>query len=251
MNTNRKIVICDDNEDVKRAYELAFANSDFDLTFFTSSLEALSYLYTNKADAVLIDLAMPEMDGLTLAKEIRLNEKKSDGHRARLAWFTGRDIGKVENRVAAKYDVEEAFKKPTDPLSLIHEIKAWLSEPPPWEVAVTDVQIYNPQNGVSMATMLHVLAYIFLLIVIAAQYITTQHRINTQYLATQDRINGQDAYRVRALREERDGYRAACEENWKNHGGLIEWSRQVKGNPPAASLVQTPCIQAENIEENH
>jgi hypothetical protein len=61
-----------------------------------------------------------------------------------------------------------------------------------------------------------------------------------------DRANGQDAWREKGVREQRDGYRKACEENSIKFETLKKWLEQKKIDPPPDYLVLKPCVQPDN-----
>lgn len=201
----RKILIVDDNQDMKPIYELAFENSGFDLTVITSSLEAQSYLDKVEVDAVLIDLAMPEMDGLTLAKQIRINEDKNGNkNRARLAWFTGRNIGEVERRVGRRVGIEETFTKPKDPYELVRDVRAWLNEPPPTEIKRDKTEFSYRQNGAVVPTMTTAVIGIVVLIVTITIYNRVLHTREEEY-----------AYQFVEQKKKFEHIERICNENWR------------------------------------
>jgi two-component system alkaline phosphatase synthesis response regulator PhoP len=237
MSSKRKIVIVDDNTDIKEPYEIAFRDSDFDLTFITSSLEAVSYLDHNPADAVLIDLAMREMDGLTLAKEIRLNESKNRQPPARLAWFTAREVGDVEKRVAKRHGVEETFKKPTDPFALIYEIKAWLSEPSEPK-AIFQPKVLTEQNGGTVVPFATAIICILALVIVIAVYNNVLHKREEEA-----------AYRFIEKRNELNQMKIICEYNWERTTILQKWLEQQGLKPPPETLIQKSCLVSKKENE--
>lgn len=220
----KRLIIVDDNSDIKQPYEIAFRDSEFDLMFITSSLEALRYLDHNRADAVLIDLAMSEMDGLTLVREIRINECKNNQQPTRLAWFTARNIGEVEKRIARRHGVEEVFTKPTDPLSLMHEIKAWLSEPSTVKPAVI-APVVNYQTGAVMSTTVTALIGIVVIVILIGFFLNENHKREEAA-----------AYRYAEQRDEARQYKAVCDWNWE----------QVQLKQP--DIIQKPCLVKEKGE---
>lgn len=222
-----RVVIVDDNTDIKELYEIAFRGSEFDLTFITSSLEAISYLDNNPADVVLIDLAMREMDGLTLAREIRVNEDKNDTPPARLAWFTAKEITDADRRVAKRYDVEEVFAKPTDPQSLILKLRAWLNE----SEVQKEVVAPERQNGSAFAVMTVSLAAIVVLIVVITVYNRVLH--SSEEAA---------AYRFAEQKNRANQMKTVCDNNAKTSSALKVWIEQQNLKPPPELLVSAPCV---------
>lgn len=78
-----KIAICDDNEaELNRIKELlelyaAPAGQNFFIKCFTSSVELASTAEFEKFDIYFLDIIMPVMDGINLAREIRAFDKSS------------------------------------------------------------------------------------------------------------------------------------------------------------------------------
>lgn len=233
----KRVCIVDDNSDLKELYEIAFRDSEFDLTFITSSLEALSYLDRNEADIVLIDLAMREMDGLALAREIRVNEDKNGTRSARLAWFTALPITDATRRFAKRYEVEKTFTKPTDPLSLIHEIRAWLSEPAP-QPATTQQSVERQRGVTNTVFAVWTVGIILIGLLIGA------------YVVIKDKLDTYEAYKYTEMRKNRDMLFDACNDMSKRYSTLIEWNRQQAQKPPPELLVKSECVQL-NKEQNH
>jgi len=68
---SRKALIVDDHPTNRRILELQLKFWGMTTIAASSGREALQHLAEEKFDAILVDLLMPEMDGITLAKEIR------------------------------------------------------------------------------------------------------------------------------------------------------------------------------------
>ena len=66
-----RILAIDDDRTVLRLIETAFENSDVDLTTVSTAEEGLPLLTDGTVDVCLLDIKLPEMNGLELAKEIR------------------------------------------------------------------------------------------------------------------------------------------------------------------------------------
>ena len=78
-----KIAVCDDNEnELTRIKELldAYAsrnNQNFIIKCFSSRVELASTAEFEKYDIYILDIIMPVMDGISLAREIRTFDKSS------------------------------------------------------------------------------------------------------------------------------------------------------------------------------
>lgn len=74
----KKIMIIDDEISIRFILEITLSEK-YEVVSFENGKEAIAYLNReNLPDVVICDLQMPEIDGYTLTKEIRSNEKWLD-----------------------------------------------------------------------------------------------------------------------------------------------------------------------------
>ena len=66
-----KILAIDDDRTVLRLIEKAFEGADVELTTVTNAEEGMTLLLKGGIDVCLLDIMLPEMNGLELAKKIR------------------------------------------------------------------------------------------------------------------------------------------------------------------------------------
>lgn len=66
-----KIVICDDDKDIVRALQIYLSNRDYELLCAYTGREALEFVKKGDVSLVLLDIMMPEMDGITALRAIR------------------------------------------------------------------------------------------------------------------------------------------------------------------------------------
>ena len=65
------ILICDDESDIVNALKIYLADGDYRLLEAFNGSEALDILSRETVDLILLDIMMPEMDGITAALKIR------------------------------------------------------------------------------------------------------------------------------------------------------------------------------------
>ena len=70
--TKYRILIADDNEEIRR-YIRQELTSDYHITECSNGQEALEQIIKDAPDALISDIMMPEMDGMTLCRKIRQN----------------------------------------------------------------------------------------------------------------------------------------------------------------------------------
>ena len=72
----KKILIVDDEIDFLEMLRMRLLANDYDVVTAMTGKEALEKLKTEKPDAVLLDILMPEIDGLDVLKKIRQTDDK-------------------------------------------------------------------------------------------------------------------------------------------------------------------------------
>lgn len=70
MGNKRKLLIIEDDADLVKALELYFS-ANYEVVTAANGLEGLQALYNERPDIVLLDIAMPKMDGWEVCRRIR------------------------------------------------------------------------------------------------------------------------------------------------------------------------------------
>jgi CheY-like chemotaxis protein len=125
MNTILKILVIDDNPDTLDL--VSFQLKEFEVVTASSGGEALEILEYEDIDAVILDLAMPVLDGLEVAEQIRLNEALHPERKTKIAFYTAHIVDDAILRIAEKTQVERIFKKAETDLR--NEVREWLIPP--------------------------------------------------------------------------------------------------------------------------
>ena len=134
-NKPLRLMFVDDDADIVPLYEMVGRIDDTLITVRKGGLSALQFLHelNYDVDAVILDLSMPDMDGITLTEQIRRNEGlRSKQTPIRIFWFTGWEFdadNPADTIMLAKQEnhVEEIFKKPIPPVDLVTEVKQRLN----------------------------------------------------------------------------------------------------------------------------
>jgi two-component system, OmpR family, response regulator ChvI len=71
MNSKQRILLVDDESDITFSFSIGLEDSGFEVDTFNNPLRALSNFKSDSYDLVLLDIKMPEMNGIDLCKEIR------------------------------------------------------------------------------------------------------------------------------------------------------------------------------------
>jgi DNA-binding response OmpR family regulator len=72
-----KLLIVEDSQRLRKALHLGLKNLGFAVDATGNGREAIGYLRINTYDVVLLDLMLPEVDGLSILREIRTRKKDS------------------------------------------------------------------------------------------------------------------------------------------------------------------------------
>lgn len=67
-----KIVVVEDNQDLLDLYTYEFKNSGFDVIKAEDGIQGLNLILKEKPDLVVLDIMLPNLDGLSMLKELRL-----------------------------------------------------------------------------------------------------------------------------------------------------------------------------------
>jgi two-component system response regulator MprA len=88
-----RVLVVDDEPAVRRALERALRRESYDVALAADGEEALDALAQSPADAVILDVAMPRLDGLEVCRRLR-----QAGDRTPVLMLTARDA--IDDRVS-------------------------------------------------------------------------------------------------------------------------------------------------------
>src|SRR5690606_31505360 len=91
----RRILIVEDHPTEGRSLSLALEAEDYRTTLVPSAKEALAAVREQKFSCIVLDLGLPDMDGLSLLQELR---KSEDDASVGIVIHTGRSLTKKETR---------------------------------------------------------------------------------------------------------------------------------------------------------
>ncbi|MBU5442011.1 response regulator transcription factor [Paenibacillus sp. MSJ-34] len=127
-----KILIVDDDPHIRELVGLFLRNEGFDVYEASDGLEALELLESVKADMIILDVMMPNMDGWKLCAELR----KSYDLPVLMLTAKGQTTDKVKG---FELGTDDYLVKPFEPVELVVRVKALLKR---YRIAVSQtVQI--------------------------------------------------------------------------------------------------------------
>jgi len=117
-----KILIVEDYPVTQRVLSLTLKNSGYDVQIANHGVEALQQLDLAPVDLALVDIAMPEMDGLELLRHLR-NDKRYTALPIIMLTASGQD----EDRATALVIGADGFlTKPTSSRELLETIQRFV-----------------------------------------------------------------------------------------------------------------------------
>jgi chemosensory pili system protein ChpA (sensor histidine kinase/response regulator) len=67
----KRILIVDDSLTIQRVLKHTLQRAGYDVTSLSSGSEAMDHLSQTMVDLAIVDLSMPEMDGITMVRKLR------------------------------------------------------------------------------------------------------------------------------------------------------------------------------------
>jgi len=116
MDDKKLILICDDEEGVRESLKLILAD-DYNLAFATNGNEAMKYLKKHNVDLIIMDIKMPQKNGLETLKELHHQKPNT-----KVIMVTG--YQSVETaRETSKYGIFDYITKPFESATVKETVK--------------------------------------------------------------------------------------------------------------------------------
>lgn len=90
MTARKVILVADDEPSIREILAIQLARMDFEVVLASNGKEALELYEKHKPHLVILDLVMPQINGLDACQKIRSLEKKG-GPRVPIIFLTARD----------------------------------------------------------------------------------------------------------------------------------------------------------------
>ena len=116
---NKKILIADDEPHMLRVTELSLKKGGFEIFLARNGREAVTIALREKPDLVVMDVVMPEVDGLTALRELKSAPATAD---IPVIMLTSRGQANVREQ-AESFGVARYVTKPFSPSQLLAEAK--------------------------------------------------------------------------------------------------------------------------------
>lgn len=114
-----KILIVDDEQEIADLVALYLQNENFTVFKHYNALDALDYIRSETPDLAILDVMMPDMNGLELCRNIR------EQYRYPVIMLTAKD-GEIDKITGLTLGADDYITKPFLPLELVARVKAQL-----------------------------------------------------------------------------------------------------------------------------
>ena len=119
MNKAATILIADDDPQIREVLGIALSRADFNTITASQGLAALQMARDQAPDLVVLDIGLPEMDGLEVCRQLRVNSDLP------VLFLTARD-DEVDRIVGLELGADDYVTKPFSPRELVARVKAIL-----------------------------------------------------------------------------------------------------------------------------
>lgn len=116
MESKKKILLVDDDELLIKTYRTLFVQAGFDVIEAHDGEEGFIRATTEHPDLIMLDIAMPKKDGLTVMRELRNHEKGKD---VPIIILTAKDIDESRLQEIAQWNPAYYLVKGSTSLSEI------------------------------------------------------------------------------------------------------------------------------------
>lgn len=132
----RKILLTDDVEVNRELVKAILERYDHEITESTNGREAVDAFRTGRFDIVLMDVQMPEMDGLQATREIRQYEQQHGVGRTPIIAMTAY-AGKDDRDICLHAGMDDYISKPIKPMQVLEKLSQYCGagDPPGQEPA--------------------------------------------------------------------------------------------------------------------
>jgi DNA-binding response OmpR family regulator len=113
----KKILICEDEQDAQTSLKNMLSRRNYDVLGASNGTDALDQAKKFQPDLILLDIRMPKIDGIEVAKSIREFDNK-----VKLLFVTAFDSLEMKKE-ASRFDISGYIVKPFPPDSLIHAVE--------------------------------------------------------------------------------------------------------------------------------
>ncbi|MGH7474708.1 MAG: response regulator [Longimicrobiales bacterium] len=137
------VLVIEDNPHDWEIYGKILWYNGYDVLYASEGPRGLSLAHDSRPDLVLLDLALPGLDGLELCRQLKADEETSHAH---VVALTARAKRECENEAIAA-GVEYYLEKPIGPIEVLRVVADLIGRPPlPGEGRLPKLGPHIPEN---------------------------------------------------------------------------------------------------------
>lgn len=121
---SRTILIADDDPHIREVLQFALEKAGFAVAVASHGKEALDYVRSHTVDCLVLDITMPEMDGLEVCRQLR---KQSE---TPILFLSSRDE-EIDRIIGLEIGGDDYVTKPFSPRELVARVQAILKRTSP------------------------------------------------------------------------------------------------------------------------
>jgi len=129
----KTIALVEDEPDIVELLEIHLQKGGFQVKSFTNGTGFLEYLKKNTPDVVILDLMLPDIDGLEICKQVRTRNSTSD---IAIIMLTAKSE-EIDKILGLELGADDYVTKPFSPKELVARIKAVLRRNAPRQTTRT------------------------------------------------------------------------------------------------------------------
>jgi PAS domain S-box-containing protein len=127
-NRHVRILIAEDSSLIRRVARLQLQELQYDVDVVSNGAEAVAAVATGDYDLVLMDMRMPEMDGLSATRAIRVAERTNGRHIVVVALTA--NVLEDDRQACKEAGMDDFLAKPLELSQLRIVLERWLPAPP-------------------------------------------------------------------------------------------------------------------------
>jgi CheY-like chemotaxis protein len=125
MAPSKSVLIVDDQEDERAIQRTMLEHLGYEVTEASDGIAALEMVRSNLPDLVLLDIAMPRMDGLTVCRSLQDDPRTAS---TKVLFYTASPAAELDERVRAAGG-KGVLIKPVDPREVAKAVRKLIGPP--------------------------------------------------------------------------------------------------------------------------
>lgn len=115
---NKKVMLIADDVEMNVTVIKRFFSKEFDVLVASNGVEVMELLEKNQVDILILDIIMPEKNGIEVLQEMKKHQEYSD-----IAVFVATSTKEKTERMALEYGADDIVSKPYDPVVIKRRIE--------------------------------------------------------------------------------------------------------------------------------